>query len=492
MSSSDKPTKGVQYHCDYCHQDISSTVRIKCAACTDFDLCIECFSVGVEIRDHKNDHPYHVMDRLNFPIFNEEWLASEELLLLESIDIFGFGNWDDIAEHVASKTPDQCKEHYQGTYIDSATAPIPDLTKKFEHSEVERTVEKIKMPSSKGKGRSKPMPSQPVNHDLAGFMPKRGEFEVEYENDAEQILVGREFEADDCPTERQIKMELFHIYNQKLDFRSKMREFALTHQLIDLKKRQQKERRRSKETKEVYKRCRALMQLGSTQEYDDFVKGLIAEQTIRKKIRLTQEYRKKGIRSLGEIESYEQSMRREKESLMKKERRENSIYLYPERSRERGSKWLNRDRDSLGDLAFDLNDRPRRKTGTPLDISHSPGVEILSAKERELCSSIRLFPNQYTVIKETLIKEFSKRGELKKSAARQLVKIDVNKTGKLFDFLVESGWINNSTFSAAEGLSQEGIARADTVASPAVQPMDTSADASQAPGTQAQPMEVDS
>lgn len=220
---------------------------------------------------------------------------------------------------------------------------------------------------------------------------------------------------------------------------------------------------------------------------------MAAEQTIRKKIRLTQEYRKKGIRSLGEIESYEQSMRREKESLMKKERRENSIYLYPERSRERGSKWLNRDRDSLGDLAsFDLNaDRPRRKTGPPLDISHSPGVEILSAKERELCSSIRLFPNQYTVIKETLIKEFSKHGELKKSAARQLIKIDVNKTSKLFDFMVESGWINNATFSAADGLSKEGIARADTVA-PAAQPMDTSADAKPPSWSQAQPMEVDS
>ena len=31
------------YHCDYCHKDLSSTLRVKCAACKDFDLCLECF-----------------------------------------------------------------------------------------------------------------------------------------------------------------------------------------------------------------------------------------------------------------------------------------------------------------------------------------------------------------------------------------------------------------------------------------------------------------
>lgn len=55
--------KGASYHCDYCRKDISNTIRIKCAhsLCPDFDLCVECFSVGVEIQQHKNDHPYYVI-----------------------------------------------------------------------------------------------------------------------------------------------------------------------------------------------------------------------------------------------------------------------------------------------------------------------------------------------------------------------------------------------------------------------------------------------
>lgn len=52
---------GGKYNCDYCQKDITGKIRIKCAVCPDFDLCIECMSVGAEITPHKCDHPYRVM-----------------------------------------------------------------------------------------------------------------------------------------------------------------------------------------------------------------------------------------------------------------------------------------------------------------------------------------------------------------------------------------------------------------------------------------------
>lgn len=48
------------YHCNYCKHEIKG-VRIRCGTCADFDLCVDCFSVGVEVEGHKNDHPYRVM-----------------------------------------------------------------------------------------------------------------------------------------------------------------------------------------------------------------------------------------------------------------------------------------------------------------------------------------------------------------------------------------------------------------------------------------------
>lgn len=67
------------YHCNYCQRDISDNIRIKCATCADFDLCVECFSVGVEIMGHTNDHTYKVMDNLSFPIFHPNWGVSRQL-----------------------------------------------------------------------------------------------------------------------------------------------------------------------------------------------------------------------------------------------------------------------------------------------------------------------------------------------------------------------------------------------------------------------------
>lgn len=55
---------GGKYNCDYCQKDITGKIRIKCAVCPDFDLCVECMSVGAEITPHKCDHAYRVMVRL--------------------------------------------------------------------------------------------------------------------------------------------------------------------------------------------------------------------------------------------------------------------------------------------------------------------------------------------------------------------------------------------------------------------------------------------
>lgn len=53
--------KKALYHCNYCNKDISGKIRIKCTKCADFDLCVECFSVGAEVTPHKSNHPYRVM-----------------------------------------------------------------------------------------------------------------------------------------------------------------------------------------------------------------------------------------------------------------------------------------------------------------------------------------------------------------------------------------------------------------------------------------------
>ena len=43
-----------------------------------------------------------------FGIFigRSSWSANEEVRLLDAIEQFGFGNWEDIAKHIETRTPE--------------------------------------------------------------------------------------------------------------------------------------------------------------------------------------------------------------------------------------------------------------------------------------------------------------------------------------------------------------------------------------------------
>ncbi|KAF9664382.1 hypothetical protein SADUNF_Sadunf16G0012800 [Salix dunnii] len=120
--------KRALYHCNYCNKDITGKTRIKCAMCPDFDLCLECFSVGAEVTPHKSNHPYRVMDNLSFPLICPDWNADEEILLLEGIEMYGLGNWAEVAEHVGTKNKETCINHYNNIYMQSQCFPLPDMS----------------------------------------------------------------------------------------------------------------------------------------------------------------------------------------------------------------------------------------------------------------------------------------------------------------------------------------------------------------------------
>ncbi|KAG2489501.1 hypothetical protein HYH03_011953 [Edaphochlamys debaryana] len=144
------------YHCNYCQKDISHVPRIKCAECKDFDLCLECFSVGVEIKPHKNTHDYSVVENLSFPIFHPDWGADEEILLLEAIDQYGLGNWGGVSEHVGGKTPAQCRVHFMQIYIDCPTMPLPTPAPEMDQVDIQACIARARMGFSREPHRAGP------------------------------------------------------------------------------------------------------------------------------------------------------------------------------------------------------------------------------------------------------------------------------------------------------------------------------------------------
>eukprot|EP01119_Soliformovum_irregulare_P012673 TRINITY_DN3305_c1_g1_i2.p1 TRINITY_DN3305_c1_g1~~TRINITY_DN3305_c1_g1_i2.p1 ORF type:complete len:479 (-),score=126.33 TRINITY_DN3305_c1_g1_i2:96-1532(-) len=435
----------VLYHCNYCRKDISDVIRIKCAQCADFDLCVECFSVGVELGAHKKDHDYHVMDILNFPLFEEDWGADEELLLLEGIEMYGLGNWGDVSDHVGTKLGHQCKEHYFGTYINVPTAPLPDLShilttaeslqaqrnaakadNQMETDAEEEETKKQELLDKKAKEEAKAERAENamkpnaafVNHDVAGYMYLRGDFETEWDNEAEMNLCELSFPDDDTPAERDMKLKILESYNQKLDDRIRRKEFIKVRGLFEYKKMEKK----LGKDKDLLDKLRPFARILSKDEHEEWLQGLVAERILRRRIEELKKYRKMGFQFLQDVQDVESGKRRRDGSEVTTRRgaREPIPMIPSERStRQQNKQFAAKDKE---EQLWQRVVKPR-KPGAPLDITGAPGYDLLTDKERELCSQLRLFPQQYAVIKDTLLRESLRVGYLRKGSARQLVKI---------------------------------------------------------------------
>ena len=180
-------------------------VRIKCAVCLDYDLCPECFSVGVELGGHKNDHPYRVTEALQFSVYSAGWSADEEERLLEAMEIYGYGSWKTISEHLGTKDATSCKAHYYQVYLDgSVNAPMPMTDRTIAAEDEWKDASGIegsgtprgKKEVTKEMTKARAINDQEKMHGSAGFIPKRNEFEYEWFNECETSIADMEFNAD--------------------------------------------------------------------------------------------------------------------------------------------------------------------------------------------------------------------------------------------------------------------------------------------------------
>ena len=114
-------SKTIEIKCVYCHTDIIHHLRIQCQDCSSssssFNLCLNCYSSGVEINSHKSNHSYRINDCIYYPLFQKDWNVLEELLLLEGIEKYGLGNWKVISEYLGTKTSKVCENHYWNDYL---------------------------------------------------------------------------------------------------------------------------------------------------------------------------------------------------------------------------------------------------------------------------------------------------------------------------------------------------------------------------------------
>ncbi|KAJ2597417.1 Transcriptional adapter ada2, partial [Coemansia sp. RSA 1722] len=438
------------FHCDNCQANVTDSVRISCNECPEFDLCTTCFSRGIEIGDHRNDHSYRVVTRHRFPIFTHDWSADEELLLIDGLRQFGMGNWKDAAEHVGTRTKEECEQHYLNVYVGSDMWPLPDMNCMFENSFAHIKDDRRGKHSTPSK--IKVLSSQPSNHEIVGYMPGRLEFETEYENEAEQIVKDMVINDDDSLEELELKQIVLRIYNNKLDRRLYRKGFIFDRGLLEYRKNQSIEKKRPKDERDLLNKIKVFARMQTKDDYDRFSSGLLNEHVLRQRITQLQEWRRNGVTTLADGAQFEveksQRLSRRATTL-----RDSANLL--ERLQKIASTRAIRDSGTPDPLTPGSQKHPIRKLTNSFDIESADGMELLSEGEREMCLQLHIFPHPYLIIKESMLSEYARNGHLSRRQARDLIKIDSGKSDTLYDFFVENGWIKAQPSFVSAGLAFE-------------------------------------
>ncbi|KAI9159244.1 Transcriptional adapter ada2 [Blastocladiella emersonii ATCC 22665] len=502
MTVTHRKKVGVRYHCDACRKDVSDIARVACAVCEDFDLCVECFAAGVEVSTHKNDHPYRVKDTLSFPVFDDAWGAEEELLMMEGLEKYGMGNWADVADHIGTKTANAVEEHYYTVFVNAPTWPIPDMSITFPAEPIPRKrpapVETSSLPGAEPTKKVKPLTSQPCNHDVAGYMPGRGEFETEYGNEIDEVCV-REltFEETDSKEDVDFKVMIMDIYNDKLDRKYERKKFIFDRGLQEYRQVTADERKKSPEEKALIAQYKAFSRLMTPDDFAALIEGLLIESQLRNRIERLQEYRRNGVCTYNQAFQFERerALRTNSKSSLPvlppppplqpfvpqpssrlplgfgsgsnpPSRRGSTASLTggaaaaaaaagssraagygrsttpPPASGATSSAAPTPGGTTSGGESASAAPAPRiRRVANPLNISEAEGVNLLTEREQALCSELRIMPRAFLAIKDNLMAAYATQGRLTRRGARKLVRIDVNKTTRLYDYFIDAQWL---------------------------------------------------
>uniref|UniRef100_A0A3B3BBW7 Transcriptional adapter n=1 Tax=Oryzias melastigma TaxID=30732 RepID=A0A3B3BBW7_ORYME len=408
-------------YCVNCLADVTN-LRLRCTECTDIELCPECFSAGAEIGNHRRWHGYQQVDGGRFSIWGPEaeggWTSREEQSLLDAIEQYGFGNWEDMAAHVgASRTPQEVMEHYVTMYIHGnlGKACIPDS--------IPNRVTDHTCPSGGPLSPSLTTPLPPLDISLAeqqqlGYMPLRDDYEIEYDQDAEKLISGLSVNYDDEDVEIELKRAHVDMYVRKLRERQRRKNIARDYNLVpvflgrDKKDKENTPKRKiTKEEKEQRVRLRALCQFMAHREFEDFFENMHKERTLRAKVRELQRYRRNGITRLKESHEYDAARQK------REKRKENKSVVNSKRGKE-------------------------GKDGEFAAIENLAGFELLSDREKVLCSSLNLSPARYLTVKTIIIKDHLQKRQGIPAKSRLPSYLDKVLKKRILTFLTESGWIS--------------------------------------------------
>jgi len=102
--------------------------------------------------------------------------------------------------------------------------------------------------------------------------------------DAELLLADMEFFEEDTEENILLKNSVIELYNARLDERIRRKKFVIDRGLLDLKRTQKKERKRSQEERDIINSMKIFARFNSEEEHQNIVNNLIKERLLREAI----------------------------------------------------------------------------------------------------------------------------------------------------------------------------------------------------------------
>ncbi|XP_050537686.1 transcriptional adapter 2-alpha [Daktulosphaira vitifoliae] len=392
---------------------------IKCAnsACAEvgINLCLRCFATGTKDDIHSNTDPYNVL--CNAIQLDEcLWPAHKEILLLDTFS--ETMSWEKVSQKLGC-SPKQCKQHYFEHFV--LYPKIKDLEivnqEAFRNNINDVINEQVMFFETTADSGEESYHQYEIAMRLAGYQPLRGEFDEEYDDQAECILqlLNEPIWVDESTKEllesnlyKKLNRTIVDIFNERLQERYRRRKVVKDYGLISFSKHQLWIK--SIEVilgPEMIQRLIRFLHLIKPLAFDLLITNLKQEHNILARIHKLIEYRKNGLTKNAYISIYEE---------------------------------LNSKREET------LNNRPSsstfvENTKSRINVCNLPGFQKLDESERELCTQTKMLPESYLKFKELLINECEKSKGINLKTARSLIKIDVNKTRKIYNLLMEKNII---------------------------------------------------
>ncbi|KAG8039915.1 hypothetical protein G9C98_000644 [Cotesia typhae] len=419
---------------------------IKCLVCY-YTICSSCFSNGWEAAQHENNHPYRVITN-EFPINKQSgWSAREELILIDALKVCGFGNWIDIVKRLPGMSPEEVEAHYMKYYIDEPSLPgLPKLESSI------AVTETIYFSCKLNDVEEPPRfaPNSLNSRALAGYNAARSDFEVNFDNHAESVIADLKYDEfdeeeddDNYNLGKSLQAAIVEGYNARLKERERRKNIIREHGLIAVRRTMLWLQRYDRTiTLPVAEKLLKIMQLVNGLDLDYVMECLHHRGEIKNYISKLFEFRKNGLKHFYSVPMYQKlrNLRREQE----KDRRS-----YASNIEQSFKNILNGSNSAAGTNNL-VGNICQRKKPPPLEIEGTPCYDKLDEAEREFCSNVRIMPESYLEFKHLLITENKKMGHLRLAQARTLLKIDVNKTRKIFDFLAQLEFENAETLLISE------------------------------------------